>query len=75
MGWGLMSGLVLDMPGSLEPVSEGTFTWSGAATTHFFADPTENLMSLMSLIFTQHFPYDEHQLFTRFHISVYQALE
>lgn len=72
MGWGLMSGLHIDMPGSLEPVSEGTFTWSGAATTHFFADPTENLIGL---IFTQHFPYDEHQLFTRFRISVYQALE
>ncbi|MGB5438619.1 MAG: serine hydrolase domain-containing protein [Gammaproteobacteria bacterium] len=72
MGWGLMSGLHIDMAGSLEPVSEGTFTWSGAATTHFFADPSENLMGL---IFTQHFPYDEHQLFTRFHISVYQALE
>ena len=72
MGWGLMSGLHIDMPGSLEPVSEGTFTWSGAATTHFFADPSENLIGL---IFTQHFPYDEHQLFTRFRISVYQALE
>jgi CubicO group peptidase (beta-lactamase class C family) len=72
MGWGLMSGLHIDMPGSLEPVSEGTFTWSGAATTHFFADPTENLIGL---IFTQHFPYDEHQLFTRFRISVFQALE
>jgi CubicO group peptidase (beta-lactamase class C family) len=72
MGWGLMSGLHIDMPGSLEPVSEETFTWSGAATTHFFADPTENLVGL---IFTQHFPYDEHQLFTRFRISVYQALE
>ena len=72
MGWGLMSGLHLDMAGSLEPVSEGTFTWSGAATTHFFADPSENLIGL---IFTQHFPYDEHQLFTRFRISVYQALQ
>jgi CubicO group peptidase (beta-lactamase class C family) len=70
-GWGLMSGLRIDMPGSLEPVSEGTFTWSGAATTHFFADPDENLIGL---IFTQHFPYDEHQLFTRFRISIYQAL-
>ncbi|MDH5470558.1 MAG: beta-lactamase family protein, partial [Gammaproteobacteria bacterium] len=72
MGWGLMSGLHIDMPGSLEPVSEGTFTWSGAATTHFFADPSEKLIGM---IFTQHFPYDEHQLFTRFRISVYQALQ
>ncbi len=72
MGWGLMSGLHIDMPGSLEPVSEGTFTWSGAATTHFFADPDEKLIGM---IFTQHFPYDEHQLFTRFRISVYQALQ
>jgi len=72
IGWGLMSGLHIDMPASLEPVSEGTFTWSGAATTHFFADPTEHLIGL---IFIQHFPYDEHQLFTRFRISIYQALE
>lgn len=72
MGWGLMSGLHIDMPGSLEPVSEGTFTWSGAATTHFFADPSEKLIGM---IFTQHFPYDEHELFTRFRISVYQALQ
>lgn len=71
-GWGLMSGLRLDRMGALEQASEGMFYWSGAATTHFFADPEENLMGL---VFTQHFPFDEHQLFTRFRISIYQALE
>lgn len=42
-GWGLMSALRLDMAGALEPASEGMFYWSGAATTHFFADPDVNL--------------------------------
>ena len=71
-GWGLMSALRLDMADALEPASEGVFYWSGAATTHFFADPEENVMGL---VFTQHFPFDEHQLFTRFRISIYQALK
>ncbi|HAV63472.1 MAG TPA: serine hydrolase, partial [Verrucomicrobiales bacterium] len=71
-GWGLMSALRLDMAGALEPVSEGTFYWSGAATTHFFVDPTEQLIGL---VFCQHVPFDQHQLFTRFRTSIYQALE
>lgn len=71
-GWGLMSALRLDMAGALEPASEGMFYWSGAATTHFFADPEEDLMGL---VFCQHLPFDEHQLFTRFRTAIYQALE
>lgn len=71
-GWGLMSALRLDMAGSLEPASEGMFYWSGAATTHFFVDPKEDLVGL---VFCQHFPFDEHQLFARFRTSIYQALE
>ena len=71
-GWGLISGLRLDMAKTLEPVSEGTFYWSGAATTHFFVDPSEQLVGL---VFCQHVPFDQHQLFTRFRTSIYQALE
>ena len=71
-GWGLISGLQLDIRGATSPVSEGTFFWYGGATTHFFADPTENLIGL---VFVQHVPMDPHGLFERFRVSVYQALE
>lgn len=70
-GWGLFSGVRLATPVSNEPGSAGTFTWSGAATTNFIADPQEHLVAL---VFAQHTPFDERQLFPRFHIAVYQAL-
>jgi CubicO group peptidase (beta-lactamase class C family) len=49
----------------------GSFGWSGKATTLCVVDPVEELVIL---IFTQHFPYDEHGLFERFTNLVYQAL-
>lgn len=71
-GWGLFSALRLDVARSNEPGSVGTFFWSGAATTHFFADPEEDLLAL---VFCQHLPFDPFGLFGRFHVAVYQALE
>ncbi len=71
-GWGLMSALRLDMAAAKEPASEGMFYWSGAATTHFFCDPKEDLVAL---VFCQHVPFDQHGLFTKFRTAVYQALE
>ncbi len=70
--WGLMSGLYVDIQGETSPVSEGTFFWYGGSTTHFFADPEQNLIGL---IFVQHFPMDAHGLFEPFRMSVYQALD
>lgn len=71
-GWGLFSAVRVDAAASAEPVSEGTFFWSGAATTHFFVDPREELVAL---VFCQHLPFDQHGLFTRFRTAVAQALE
>lgn len=71
-GWGLFSAVRIDAARAGEPVSQGTFYWSGAATTHFFVDPTEDLVAL---VFCQHFPFDQHGLFTRFRTAVGQALE
>lgn len=71
-GWGLFSALELDLARSGRLGSVGTFFWSGAATTHFFVDPQEQLVAL---VFCQHFPFDQFGLFGRFHIAVYQALE
>ena len=71
-GWGLFSALRLNVALSNEPGSVGTFFWSGAATTHFFADPQEQVVAL---VFTQLVPFDQPALIPRFHIAVYQALE
>lgn len=71
-GWGLFSAVRIDPVRAGEPVSEGTFYWSGAATTHFFVDPEEDLVAL---VFCQHLPFDQHGLFTRFRTAVAQALE
>lgn len=71
-GWGLFSGVRLDVPAAENPASPGTFTWAGAATTLFFADPKQRLVALF---FAQHTPYDERQMFPRFSAAVYAALK
>lgn len=71
-GWGLFSAVRMDPAAAGEAVSEGTFFWSGAATTHFFVDPREKVVGL---VFCQHVPFDQHGLFTRFRTAVMQALE
>lgn len=71
-GWGLVSGVRVDPSANAELASAGTFHWSGAATTTFFADPSEELLAL---VFFQHLPFDEHKIFKRFRTAVYQALE
>jgi len=71
-GWGLFSAIRLDPARAGEPASAGTFFWSGAATTHFFVDPKEEIVAL---VFCQHLPFDQHSLFTRFRTAVMQAVE
>lgn len=71
MTWGLLAAVRQRSPAASEIGSAGMFTWSGAATTHFFADPKERLVAL---VFAQHTPFDERQIFPRFRTAVYQAL-
>jgi CubicO group peptidase (beta-lactamase class C family) len=71
-GWGLFSAVRMDPVKAGEPVSAGTFYWSGAATTHFFVDPKEEVVAL---VFCQHLPFDPNGLFTRFRTAVMQAVE
>ena len=49
----------------------GQFGWSGAATTDFRIDPKEQLMTL---VFTQHFPFNQHDLFWNALTLTYAAL-
>ena len=51
--------------------SVGTFGWSGAATTDVKIDPKEHLMTL---VFTQHFPFNQHDLFWHVSTLTYAAL-
>ena len=51
--------------------SVGQFGWSGAATTDFKIDPKEQLMTL---VFTQHFPFNQHDLFWNALTLTYAAL-
>lgn len=71
-GWGLIGAVRIDPAVAAELGSKGMFYWSGAATTHFFVDPREHLVAL---IFAQHVPFDEHNLFSRFRNTVYQSME
>jgi CubicO group peptidase (beta-lactamase class C family) len=71
-GWGLFGAVRLDVGRSQEPGSVGMYYWSGAATTHFFCDPKEQVLGL---IFCQHLPFDQPGIFKKFRAAVYQALE
>lgn len=70
-GWGLVAAVCVDPGAGHDLFSAGTQHWSGAATTTFFADPTEGLVGVL---FAQHLPFDEHKLIARFRTVVYQAL-
>jgi CubicO group peptidase (beta-lactamase class C family) len=69
-GWGLFSA-VQRAESPAQPGHVGLFSWGGAATTNFFADPSEELLAL---VFAQHLPYDEPQLFGAFRKAVFAAL-
>lgn len=51
--------------------SVGQFGWSGAASTYFNIDPEEGTMALL---FAQHFPHNEHDVFGFFSTMMYAAL-
>ncbi|MDQ3346981.1 MAG: beta-lactamase family protein [Acidobacteriota bacterium] len=51
--------------------SPGQFGWSGAASTYFNIDPEEGTMALL---FAQHFPHNEHDVFSLFSTMMYAAL-
>jgi CubicO group peptidase (beta-lactamase class C family) len=59
-GFGLGVSVMIDVGQSPAPGSLGRFGWSGAATTDCGIDPQEEIIAL---VFTQHFPFNEHRLF------------
>jgi len=48
-GYGLSVRVVSDPVARRSPLSEGSFGWSGAYGTHFWADPKENLVGVLMI--------------------------
>ena len=70
-GFGLGGRVRIDLAKGNQLGSVGQFGWSGAATTYFDIDPKEQTVML---VFTQHFPFNQHGLFWQFSTLVYAAL-
>jgi CubicO group peptidase (beta-lactamase class C family) len=70
-GWGLGVEVRLDLGRGSNLGSHGQFGWYGAATTYCQIDPKEKLVAVL---FTQHFPFNQHGLFGRFANTYYSAL-
>jgi CubicO group peptidase (beta-lactamase class C family) len=70
-GYGLGVEVVAELGSYRSLGSVGKFGWSGAATTHFFADPVENLVGIL-LVQLQ--PFDAQPVRVDFQNMVYQAL-
>ena len=70
-GFGLGGAVRVDQSRAARLGSVGQFGWSGAATTYFNVDPVEKTVAL---VFTQHFPHDQHQLFSTFSTLFYASL-
>lgn len=69
-GWGLICAVRIDLGKGDDIGSVGAFSWNGAATTDFLADPREQLLMLY---FAQYVPEDD-QMYMKFRNTVYQAL-
>jgi CubicO group peptidase (beta-lactamase class C family) len=70
-GFGLGGSVRVSLPRGSRLGSVGQYGWSGAATTDFRIDPQEHLMTL---VFAQHFPFNEHDLFWHVSTLTYAAL-
>lgn len=70
-GFGYGGAVRLDLAKANRLGSAGQFGWTGAASTYFNIDPQERTVAL---VFTQHFPHDQHQLFWTFSTLFYAAL-
>lgn len=70
-GFGLGFSVRLDdmAPGVIG--TPGTYGWNGAANTHYFADPEENLIGIF---LTQLMPYGRYPILPDFRVALYQSL-
>lgn len=69
-GFGLGSRVLLNVADSALPGSAGEFGWSGAATTHYWVDPKEQVIG----IFMSQFMVSLDPVYKDFQLLAYQAL-
>ncbi len=72
LGFGLGVRIVTDLGQSRHLGSPGMFGWDGAATTLYWIDPKERMVSIL---LTQHIPYNEDDIFATFMNGVYSSLD
>ncbi len=70
-GFGLGVEVQRDLGHSTILSSPGQYGWYGAATTYCQIDPKEKIVAVL---FTQHFPFNQHGIFQAFQNAYYQAL-
>jgi CubicO group peptidase (beta-lactamase class C family) len=70
-GFGFGGAVRLDLAKGNRLGSVGQFGWTGAATTYLNIDPQERTVAL---VFAQHFPHDQHELFWTFSTLFYGAM-
>jgi CubicO group peptidase (beta-lactamase class C family) len=70
-GFGYGGAVRLDLAKGNRLGSVGQFGWTGAATTYLNVDPQERTVAL---VFAQHFPHDQHELFWTFSTLFYGAM-
>ena len=70
-GFGLGSRVALDIAATNAPGSVGEFGWAGAAKTHYWVDPKEEIVALFMIQSMMSFDLPELVL----RALVYQALE
>jgi CubicO group peptidase (beta-lactamase class C family) len=71
-GFGFGVSVRLDQGGGAAAGSIGEFGWSGAATTLVSIDPQERMVSIL---LTQHMPFDQPSLFAVYTAMVNAAIE
>lgn len=71
VGFGLTGSVVTDPALTGLPVSKGVFSWGGAATTHFWVDPEEDLVAI---VHTQLLPDGTYPVVQLMQLLTYQAI-
>ncbi len=70
-GFGLGFSMVLSAVEAMAPVSEGAYSWGGAASTYFWIDPAEELIGIMM---TQFMPSGAYPMRPQFQQLTYAAI-
>ncbi len=71
VGFGITGSVVTNAATSGLPVSEGTFSWGGAASTHFWVDHEEELVGI---VHTQLLPDGTYPMSELMQLLTYQAI-